>query len=129
MCCRCREAVSRHAGTAIVPFFETSGDIAHKTYKKLNTMKTILLESKKNVAVVECPHCGTIYSFPQEDAFGWIVTNAEDPDVTKQYVSCPHCHNYNDYSKAVWYESSEVDAAVNSKQYYINRLRGDKNNE
>lgn len=119
---QCREAVSRHAGTAIVPFFETSGDIAHKTYKKLNTMGKILLESKKNVAVVNCPVCGTIYFIPQKD----VLITIGEMQVPKEHrmelvVRCPHCHNFNDYSKAEWYEQSEVDDVVAQRKAMLEK--------
>ena len=76
-------------------------------------METILLESKKNVAVVNCPYCGTIYSIPQKDVLNSIVEVQVPKELRMELVvRCPHCHNFNDYSNAEWYEQSEVDDVV-----------------
>lgn len=68
----------------------------------------ILLESKKNLAVMHCPACDTFYLIEQGD-LGNLVTSE---DGLKQFINCPHCLNNNDYSKAEWYEQSEVDDVV-----------------
>lgn len=78
----------------------------------------ILLESKKNSAVMHCPACDTFYLIEQGD-LGNLVTSE---DGEKQFISCPHCHNFNDYSKAEWYEQSEVDDVVAQRKAMLEKV-------
>jgi uncharacterized C2H2 Zn-finger protein len=72
----------------------------------------ILLESKKNSAVMHCPACDTFYLIEQGD-LGNLVTSE---DGLKQFINCPHCLNNNDYSKAEWVEDSEMEAYMERRK-------------
>lgn len=76
----------------------------------------ILLKSKKNVAVMLCPECGTFYSITTDEVCA-AVKEVED----KLVCNCPHCYNYNDYSKAEWVEAEEIDAVIQSKKEMLEK--------
>lgn len=83
-------------------------------------MKTILLESKKDVVLVNCPKCGAIYAIPHEKVANTVVELIADGK-QELVVRCPHCLNFNDYSKAEWVEAEEIDAVIHSKKEMLNK--------
>lgn len=83
-------------------------------------METILLESKKNVVLVNCPKCGAIYAIPHEEVANTVVELIADGK-QELVVRCPHCLNFNDYSKAEWYEQSEVDDVVAQRKAMLEK--------
>lgn len=87
-------------------------------------MKTILLKSQKDVAVIYCPKCGTIYSMSQEfiaNTLPQIPPMCNDDDELRIGVRCPHCFNVNNYTTAVWYEHSELGTVVEQRKVNIEK--------
>ena len=68
----------------------------------------ILLKSTKEVAVMDCPICGTIYQTFESEVPGLVEPNPIAGEKPALVIRCPHCGNYNDYSKAEWVEEEKV---------------------